>query len=99
MPFQVTSLIESVDPVILYVYINFGKSMVSMYYDEIARFAPFVHFYRTQDEALIIVARLAAGELSRKYTDEERRAFLLANTWTKRASVAIALLKTMQERT
>jgi hypothetical protein len=97
MPFQVTSLIESVDPVKLYEYINFGKPIVSVYYDEIARFAPFVHFYHSHEEALDIVSRLAAGEIGRKYTDEKRRAFLLVNTWTERASVAAALLKTTDE--
>jgi hypothetical protein len=93
MPFQVTPLIESVDPVKLYEYINFGIPIVSVYYDEIARFAPFVHFYRSHEEALDIVSQLAAGELGREYTEEERRAFLLANTWIERASVASKLMK------
>jgi O-antigen/teichoic acid export membrane protein len=97
MPFQVTPLIESVDPVKLYEYINFGKPIVSVYYDEITRFAPFVHFYRSHDEALDIVSRLATGEIGRKYSPDERRAFLLVNTWSERASVAAALLKATKE--
>ena len=92
MPFKVTPLIESVDPVKLYEYVNFGKPIVSVFYDEIERFAPFVHFYRSHDEALAIVAKLASGEIGRKYSNDERRASLLVNTWAERASVAAALL-------
>jgi hypothetical protein len=98
MPFQVTPLIESVDPVKLYEYINFGKPIVSVYYDEIARFAPFVHFYRSHDQALEIVSQLAAGEIGRKYSDVERRDFLSKNSWMERASVAVVLLKAIGEQ-
>ncbi len=95
MPFQVTPLIESVDPVKLYEYIGFGKPIVAVYYDEIARFAPFVHFYRTHEEAINLVARLTAGHLDRKYSESERQAFLAANSWTERASIVAALLMTI----
>jgi teichuronic acid biosynthesis glycosyltransferase TuaH len=93
MPFVVTPLIESVDPVKLYEYINFGKPIVSVYYDEIARFTPFVHFYRTHDEALELVALLANGDLGRKYSESERQTFLASNSWNQRASLAATLLQ------
>jgi len=98
MPFQVTPLIESVDPVKLYEYINFGKPIVSVYYDEIARFAPFVHFYRSHDQALEIVSQLVAGEIGRKYSEVERSDFLGKNSWLERASVATVLLKAIGEQ-
>ncbi len=93
LPFVVTPLIESVDPVKLYEYINFGKPIVAVYYDEIARFAPFVHFYRTHEEALDLVARLATGDLGRKYSEAERQTFLVANSWTERAFLAATLVQ------
>jgi hypothetical protein len=93
MPFLVTPLIEAVDPVTLYEYINFGKPILSVYYDEIERFMPFVHFYRSHDEALNIVSQLAALKIGRKYSAVERKTFLDANTWAQRAAAAAALLK------
>jgi glycosyltransferase involved in cell wall biosynthesis len=97
MPFQVTPLIEAVDPVKLYEYINFGKPIVSVFYNEIARFERFVYFYRSHDEAVDIVCRMSACELGRRYNDDERVAFLQANCWTERAATAAALLKTTGE--
>jgi teichuronic acid biosynthesis glycosyltransferase TuaH len=93
MPFQVTPLIESVDPVKLYEYISFNKPIVAVYYDEIARFAPFVHFYRTHAEAVDLVSRLMTGALKRKYSDAERQAFLATNSWRERASQAAVVLQ------
>jgi hypothetical protein len=98
MPFQVTPLIESVDPVKLYEYINFGKPILSVYYDEIARFAPFVHFYRSHDEALDIISQLAAAKIGRKYSEIEREAFLSANSWMERVSIASKSLKAIGEK-
>jgi glycosyltransferase involved in cell wall biosynthesis len=93
MPFQVTPLIESVDPVKLYEYIGFNKPIVAVYYDEIARFAPFAHFYRTHAEAVDLISRLMTGALEKKYSDAERRAFLAANSWRERASLAAAAMQ------
>lgn len=45
MPFKVNEIIESVDPVKLYEYINFGKNIITVYYEEIERFRDFVYFY------------------------------------------------------
>lgn len=98
MPFQVTPLIESVDPVKLYEYISFGRPILAVYYDEIARFAPFVHFYRSHKEALELVSRLAVGGLDRKYSEPERETFLVANSWSERASAAATLLKSSRAR-
>jgi len=93
MPFRVTPLIESVDPVKLYEYISYNKPIIAVYYDEIARFAPFVHFYRTHAEALDLVSRLMTGALDKKYSDTERRTFLAANSWRERASLAADVMQ------
>ena len=47
MPFILNELIESVDPVKLYEYINFEKNIICIKYDEILRFKDFVYFYNT----------------------------------------------------
>ena len=45
MPFKVNPIIEAVDPVKLYEYINMGKAVIAPYYKEIERFRPYVYFY------------------------------------------------------
>jgi O-antigen/teichoic acid export membrane protein len=92
MAFQVTPLIASVDPVKLYEYINFGKPILCVYYDEIARFAPFVHFYHSQEDALLLAGQLISGAIGRNYTEEQRRSFLLDSCWEKRAAQAVTVL-------
>jgi len=99
MLFKVTPLVESVDPVKLYEYINFGKPIVSVFYDEVARFIPFVYFYRSHEEAFDIVSRLIAGEIARKYSDDERHAFLIENSWGVRALAVVELLRATEEST
>jgi O-antigen/teichoic acid export membrane protein len=97
MPFQVTPLIESVDPVKLYEYINFGKPIVSVFYNEISRFEPFVRFYRSHEEAGDIIFRIAAGDVDRKYDDAERVAFLENSRWAERAETAATVLRAFHE--
>jgi glycosyltransferase involved in cell wall biosynthesis len=93
MPFRVTPLIEAVDPVKLYEYIAFDKPIVAVYYDEIARFQPFVHFYRTRAEAIDLFSRLASGELAKNYSGAQRQSFLEQNTWEERARMAASVMQ------
>lgn len=92
MPFKVNELIRSVDPVKLYEYINLGKNIVSVRYDEILRFEPFVHFYGDKFELLAVVQSLAAGNVL-KYSRQERAAFLADNSWTQRGRAVREALK------
>lgn len=50
MPFLINEIIEAVDPVKLYEYINFNKNILTCRYEEIERFEPFVYFYTGYDE-------------------------------------------------
>jgi len=84
MPFQLTPLIEAVDPVKLYEYIAFGKEIISIGYPEVNRFADFVHFYRTRTEFVEFVDKLATGQLHRKNRLEKNQPFLAQNTWRSR---------------
>lgn len=93
MPFQVNELIRSVDPVKLYEYINLNKPIVSVEYDEIRRFEPFVHFYGSAGElATVLRSRISDG-FRRKYTDEQRAAFLSENTWQSRVDAIRAAFR------
>lgn len=85
MPFVVNEIIESVDPVKLYEYINFNRNILCVRYPEVERFEPFAHFYtdytsfRTQIEQLLNRSNV-------KYTLEQRNALLQQSSWTERAN-------------
>ena len=84
LPFKVNKLIEAVDPVKLYEYINFSKNIISIYYDEIARFEEFVFFYEDADQYIDALKRLMRDN-ALKYSQEMRLKFLKESTWEKRA--------------
>ena len=84
MPFQVTELIQSVDPVKLYEYVFFDKPIVSVRYTEIERFSNFVDFYSDHEELVAILARYFNEGFRNKYSGEARDRFIAANTWVQR---------------
>lgn len=86
MPFVVTTLIESVDPVKLYEYVWYGRPIVSVYYDEIRRFGPWVHFYHDEEEFHSLMGRLVRGDLPLTGDHRCRWEFLEDNTWSRRCS-------------
>jgi teichuronic acid biosynthesis glycosyltransferase TuaH len=91
MPFQVTPLIEGVDPVKLYEYLAFGREVIAVHYAEIERFAPFMHLYRNGTGFVNLLERLIARTLERRNTSEAQT-FLQQNTWEKRVQVLQSLL-------
>jgi len=84
LPFWVNKLIESVDPVKLYEYINMNKNILCSYYDEIARYEPFVYFYNDYKSYIDQLAKLMK-EKKVKYSMHERELFLAENSWRDRA--------------
>lgn len=84
MPFQVTELTQSVDPVKLYEYVFFDKPIVSVKYPEIERFSDFVDFYTNHGELMAIIGRYLSEGFRKKYSDEMRERFIATNTWTQR---------------
>ena len=83
----------SVDPVKLYEYVYFGKPIVSVWYPEIARFEPFVEFYRTADELVEVLKRVSTEGYCRKYTERQRLQFLAENSWDRRAEAVRDILR------
>jgi glycosyltransferase involved in cell wall biosynthesis len=86
MPFQVTELIQSVDPVKLYEYVFFDKPIVSVRYTEIERFSDFVDFYTDHEGLISIIGRYLTEGFRKKYSDSERLRFTASNTWSSRVS-------------
>jgi teichuronic acid biosynthesis glycosyltransferase TuaH len=84
MPFVVNDLIQSVDPVKLYEYIDFDKPIISVFYEEIERFSQFVNFYTSPQEFVQLIMTSCAG--LKKYTATERATFLANNTWNQRVT-------------
>lgn len=84
MPFQDMPLVRAVDPVKLYEYIGFNRSILCLDYPEVERFRPFASLYKGEEAYLKEVERLME---TRKppYTEEQARQFLEQNSWEARA--------------
>lgn len=91
MPFKVNDVIESVDPVKLYEYINFDKNIISVYYDEIQRFKNFVYFYNNYEDLKNILNNLLESN-KLKYTPSQRKDFLEKNSWKSRVNKIIKII-------
>lgn len=87
MPFKVNDIIKAVDPVKLYEYISLGKTVISVYYDEIKRFSPYVYFYSSPKEYYKLLAELLSGQKENLYDRYSQQSFLSENTWTQRYEV------------
>ena len=91
MPFMINELIQGVDPVKLYEYINFNKNIICPYYAEIDRFSEFVFFYRNKDEFVAVIKKLLKNN-ELKYNSKQRRLFLENNCWAVRTTEVIKLI-------
>ena len=92
MPFKLNEIVEAVDPVKLYEYINFNKPIISIFYKEIERFNDFVWFYTDKDSMLVAIDRAISGVM--KYDNEQRVRFLSANSWSKRIEMITSIIET-----
>ena len=95
MPFKLNDLISSVDPVKLYEYINYDKPIISIFYEEIKRFSPFVNFYSDESELIEILNNLIKQNFPKKYSNEERIKFLEKNNWNNRVSQILGHIKSI----
>lgn len=90
MPFQLNDIVEAVDPVKLYEYINFNKNILCIRYKEIERFDPFVYFY-TDYESFRNQIQKMMDDNTLRYSQQAREEFLLQSTWASRAAQIKAL--------
>lgn len=92
MPFKLNDVVLSVDPVKLYEYVNFNKNIIAIFYEEIERFKPFVHFYSNEQEYIDTISKLIENN-NLKYNQDQRIKFLAENTWDNRTEIIIKNLK------
>ncbi|MBR5642767.1 MAG: hypothetical protein IKW77_01100 [Salinivirgaceae bacterium] len=86
MPFKISRLIESVDPIKIYEYINFNKNIISSYYPEMDRYKDFCLFYKSGQQ-LVQQIRLLMQDNKLRYDETKRTRFLSDNTWEKRCQL------------
>ena len=91
MPFKVTDLIKSVNPVKLYEYILSGIPAVACEYPESSKFGEYVHLYNNEQAYMQLLQRLIDGTLPRKRDDG--RQFVTQNTWENRAAFVYETLE------
>ena len=93
MPFIVNELIEAVDPVKIYEYINFNKNIIMSKYNEVERFKNFVYFYQTLQDFDNAIEDIKKTRRT-KYSQKDRKSFLQENTWKNRIKLLLDLLET-----
>lgn len=91
MPFKLNDIVESVDPVKLYEYINFDKNILTIKYSEIERFKQFVYFYSSYDEYKAKLQEILK-ENNVKYNSIDRIKFLKNNSWSSRVDKIIKII-------
>ncbi len=93
MPFKLNNLVKSVDPVKFYEFINYNKPIISIFYDEIKRFSPYVYFYSNKETMVNILDKMINEGFVNKYSDKQRFEFLKNNSWDTRVSKIIEYIK------
>lgn len=93
MPFKVTELIKSVNPVKVYEYIVSGKPSLVVEYDETEQFRKFVYLYSSKEDYLEKLKNILNGNLVTSINEEEKNAFLRHIDWQYKAEEIIKMLK------
>ncbi len=83
MPFVVNDVVEAVDPVKIYEYINFNRNIICVYYKEVERFDDMIFMYKDFYELKKIIENLKINNKN-KYSYDERISFLKENDWDNR---------------
>lgn len=97
MPFKLNELVRSVDPVKFYEYINYNKPIISIFYDELRRYFPYVDFYSNITELVDLIDKMIKNGFQNKYSTEQRINFLKSNSWDKRVSKIVEHLTQMRD--
>lgn len=92
MPFQDMPLVRAVDPVKLYEYIGFYRSILCLDYPEVERFRPYASLYRDEKTYLQAVEQLME-KTEPPYTKKQAQQFLAQNSWDARAQEVRFYLK------
>lgn len=99
MPFHITNLVLSVDPVKLYEYIFFDRPVLSVFYPGLERFEKFIDFYEGYDQFILMVKQLSSsGVAKNKFSENDREVFLRCNSWENRLVSISSILDAMEVR-
>ena len=85
MPFKLTPLVLSVNPVKLYEYISSLKEVISVDYAETRKFNNYIHLYKTPDDYMKIIQQIMNNNIDTDKDISKIEKFLSENTWKKRA--------------
>ena len=94
MPFRVTELIKSVNPVKLYEYIYSCKPIITVRYGESEKFSDFVYLYENSNAKSFedCIKQIEYNGMDSKNSKENCIEFVKNNTWNKRAKDILALI-------
>lgn len=98
MPFLLTPLIRSVNPVKLYEYIKSDVPTVAVRYSESENFSDYVYLYSGQAEYFMLLQRLIKDNLPPVKNHEEVICFLQSNTWTSRVKEIVTMIKNKESQ-
>lgn len=93
MPFQVTELVKSVNPVKLYEYIYAYKPVLVPDYPEVKQFSDYVYLYSTKNDFFRLILEIVNDTFTLKGTELQYHDFVKQNTWENRVAVINELLK------
>lgn len=92
MPFKVNELVKSVNPVKVYEYIYANKPILAPYYDEMSKFADFVHLYKNTEDFIKISTNILHNKVMALNNREENRKFAKENQWKNRCQLILKIL-------
>jgi teichuronic acid biosynthesis glycosyltransferase TuaH len=93
MPFKITELVKSVNPVKLYEYIYSCVPSIVVSYPEAEKFIEFVYLYNSYYEFKEYIKQLLQGNLKLKSSREKHKNFARQNTWEQRTSEMFARIE------
>ncbi len=92
MPFKVTNLIQSVNPVKLYEYIFMQKPILAPLYGESLQFDKYVYLYNNQLDFINLANKITNGDISAKSERIDNVKFLESSTWESRYNAILGYL-------
>lgn len=81
MPFKITELIKSVNPVKLYEYISMNKPVIAPKYGESEKFDDYVYLYDNEVDFLRFCKDITLNQLLPKVSNTKNQEFIASNTW------------------
>jgi len=83
MPFTITPLVQTVNPVKIYEYLSLHKQVFVPYYPELDQFKEYVYFYSSQTEFESLIGSFISGKIKPKPIPNED--YFKMNSWENRA--------------